>query len=317
MSSLSRAKIIQIEEIKNHPNADLLEITYCEGFPLVIKKGDFQVGDLAIYVPVDLMTSDEPEFHFLPNQRIRGLKLRGILSFGLVLKPRPHHKLGDDVTEELRITKYEPPLSKCAGNYADPPSGEVHYTDIESLRKYNKLFTSGEEIIVTEKIHGENARFLYKDDILHLGTHVRWIQDDGKNTWSSASAKLDLNNKLSKYPNFIFFGELYGHVGSFPYDQPKGQHSVIFFDIFDIANGVFMNYDSIVPIFDELELKSVPVLYRGGWDEERIAPLADGNSVLGEHIKEGFVARPVVERFNDEVGRVILKYHSPAFLMRK
>lgn len=319
MSSLSRATVVQIETLEKHPKGDNLAITYCDGFLCVVGKDDFKIGDLAIYVPVDLVVSDEPEFSFLKpdDRRIRGQKRRGIVSFGLLVKARPHHKLGDDVTEELRITKHE--FVQGGDDLSTkPPSGQITYTDIDSLRKYKRELVPGEEVVIEEKIHGENYRGMYRDGILHMGTNVRWIKDDGVNNWSVSSKKLQLKEKLSAYPNFTFFGELYGHIGRFPYDQKNRETSVRFFDIFDPDKGVYLNYGKQVEILEKLDLKRPPLLYIGPWDVSLLEKYGSGQSMIGNHIKEGIVVRPIEEKYNENmVGRLILKYHSPLFMTGK
>lgn len=317
MSSLSKATVVKVETIEKHPNGDNLELTNIDGFPVVVQKGLWNAGDLAVYVPVDLVTSDEPEFDFWPNKRVKGKKLRGILSCGLLVKPRPHHSLGDDVTSELRVTVYEPEV-KAESTYADSakaPSGEVKYTDIDSIRKYHYIFNLDEEVVITEKIHGANFRAMYQEEF-NVGTRTRWVKGD--NIWTRVSEQYNLKDIINKYPNYIFFGEVYGHVQDLKYGHAKGALSLVFFDVFSVEQGKYLNWADCDRVLDELGLPKAPVLYKGPWlGLESHKSLADGDSLLGPNIKEGFVVRPIEERWNNKVGRVILKYHSDAFLQRK
>lgn len=326
MSSLSQARVVRVETLEKHPDADTLELTNVDGFPLVVKKGNWKVGDLGVYVPVDLITSDEPEFDFWPNKRVKGAKLRGILSCGLLVKPRPHHKLDDDVTEELRITKYEPkipgePISLGKTYNVKSPSGQVTYTDIDSLRKYHYLLKEGEEVVIHEKIHGANFRATYQNmisdtDGFHVGTRTRWV--DGDNIWTKVSTQENLEPQLAKYPNHIFFGEVYGQVQDLKYGYDKGQLALRFFDVFSIHRGQYLNWKEAEGIIHDLNLLIAPELYRGPWlGLEAHKHLADGESALGPNIKEGFVVKPLEERWERKIGRMVLKYHSDAFLSRK
>jgi hypothetical protein len=44
-------RVVEIGEVVKHPNADSLSITEVEGYPCIIRTGDFQTGDKAVYIP--------------------------------------------------------------------------------------------------------------------------------------------------------------------------------------------------------------------------------------------------------------------------
>jgi len=51
---------------------------------------------------------------------------------------------------------------------------------------------------------------------------------------------------------------------------------------------------------------------------EQHEAMAEGANILsGQHIREGFVVRPVQERWHPEVGRVILKLVGQEYLLTK
>jgi hypothetical protein len=62
----------------------------------------------------------------------------------------------------------------------------------------------------------------------------------------------------------------------------------------------------------------VPVLYRGPWSAA-LASHAEGKSIVAtaSHIREGFVVRPTMERWDERVQRVILKLIGEEYLLRK
>ena len=64
---------------------------------------------------------------------------------------------------------------------------------------------------------------------------------------------------------------------------------------------------------------TVPVLYRGPWHGISDWALAEGQSTIADHIREGFVVKPVDDiLFCEEVGgRLILKLHGEGYLTRK
>lgn len=103
-------------------NADKIESVRILGWNCVVKKEDnFQVGDKVVYVEVDSIMPDKPEFDFLRDskgvmKKLRTIRLRGVISQGLVLPlsvlPDGEYAEGQDVTEVLGVTKYEPEVSE-------------------------------------------------------------------------------------------------------------------------------------------------------------------------------------------------------------
>jgi hypothetical protein len=119
-------KLAHIEIIESiHPieGADKIEMAKILGWECVVKKGEFKVGEKIIYVEVDSVMPEKPEYEFLRDRkfRIRTIKLRGQVSQGLVLPINSTLKVGDfdqlfnvgeDVTELLGITKYLSPSER-------------------------------------------------------------------------------------------------------------------------------------------------------------------------------------------------------------
>jgi hypothetical protein len=58
----------------------------------------------------------------------------------------------------------------------------------------------------------------------------------------------------------------------------------------------------------------VPVIYRGEYSLNKVKELAQGNTSLGgDHLKEGVIVKPVKERVDGKLGRVILKFINPMY----
>src|SRR3990172_3174159 len=174
--------IVKLGEIEKHANADSLGIVKVFAYPCIVRLGDFKPGDLAIYVPVDaVVPTSDPHFAFLAaNQhtkngkhRVRAMRLRGTFSMGLLAKADPDMTEGTDVTERLGITKYEPPEPMSTGgeNEKDPGFLPI-YTDIEGLRRWPEVLQVGEEVVLTEKLHGGNGRWLWREGRLWVGSHT-------------------------------------------------------------------------------------------------------------------------------------------------
>jgi len=106
-------RIVSLEPITG---ADRIEKATVLGWECVVKKGDFKVGDLCIYIEVDSIVPDTPYFEFMKERkfRVRTIKLRKQISQGLVLPVdilETHiqdFNEGDDITEILQIKKHDP-----------------------------------------------------------------------------------------------------------------------------------------------------------------------------------------------------------------
>lgn len=108
------AYITSIQEILPIPNADKIELARVGGWQVVVKKDEFKVGDLVVYIEIDSrVPSDREEFAFLADRKykVKSIKLRGQVSQGLIMPtsilPTGYYNEGDDVTKILGITKIE------------------------------------------------------------------------------------------------------------------------------------------------------------------------------------------------------------------
>lgn len=326
-----KAEVIKIDNMEKHPNADTLSIVRVYGgFPCLIRTDDFSVGDLAAYVlaePVSLVPTDLPEFSFLKDKakdglaKIKPIRLRGVFSMGLLIPARLGWKEGQDVTKELGIERYEKlDHLSSGGDSESSPSWFIKYTDIESFRKWHSIFEG--EVIINEKIEGTNARFAYRDR-LWVGSHTQAKKLDGDTWWTHVAKKLELEDKLKNFPDLIFFGEVYGgsvqkkkYMEGPPYG--KAGLELLIFDVFDLNEFKYLDYDKAKGLAEEAGFDWVPELYRGPFTSlADFEPLADGQSLIADHIREGFVIRPSHEKYNDKLGRVIAKLHGQEFLLKK
>jgi RNA ligase (TIGR02306 family) len=319
---------VRLGPIEKHPNADALCITMVHGgYPVITRLGEYQEGDVAVYVPVDaIVPADDPRWEFLGSgRRIKAKKLRGVFSMGLLTPADPSWDEGRDVAAELRIERYEPPQAgeqseprakvPCADDEEDPGFLPT-YTDIEGLRKWGKVLVEGEEVILAEKIHGENFRAVFSEGRLWVGSRTRIKKRSETSNWWRAAIDAGLDEKLATVPGIAVYGESHGYTGGFPYGTGR-KPSLRVFDAMDIATRRYLDADEFYALAEKLGLATAPVLYRGPWSDA-LRSHADGQSTLDpSHIREGFVVRPVKERSQfHNLGRVILKLHGEAFLLK-
>ncbi|HMN10957.1 MAG TPA: RNA ligase (ATP) [Bellilinea sp.] len=324
--------VTSISKIRPHPGADRLEIAEVLGWQVVIPKGQYREGQKVVYVPPDAVLPQTLSdalgvTKYLANGRVLTARLRGEPSFGFVIDPMDNWDFGENVAEQLGITKYEPPLRpQVSGSLPDHPLF-VSYTEIENLRNFPNIIKEGEMVSVTEKIHGTNCRVGVIDGEAmagsmrvrferpeNTGTHLYWFP------WNLASVNLLLTELGRSYRQVILFGEVFGKVQSFHYGLPNGLDFVAF-DL--MIEGKYVDYHIFKAFMDAYEVPMVPVLVERKFDLEIIKNLSGGYTRLRrgltkvDQIREGVVVRPLKERTDPVVGRVILKYLSDDYLLSK
>lgn len=316
---------VRVGEINPHPNADSLSITRVHGgYPCIIRTGELHEGDLAVYIPVDaLLHVSRPMFAFLAKQankdgwaRIKALRLRGIFSMGLLIPADPAWAEGEDVRERLGIEKYDPP-DPGVEEEGMPDPGVLPVYDIEGVRRWPEVLVEGEEVVLTEKVHGANGRAVWHEGRLHVGSRNLFKTPDGNNLWARVARSWRLEEKLKGTPFAVYF-EAYGAVQDLRYGLGQGMVKGAVFDVLDVRSRRWLDVDEADRLLADWELPVVPRLYRGPWSMG-LSHLAEGPTVIadGANVREGFVVRPVQERWDDRVGRVILKLHGEGYLLRK
>jgi len=336
--------------LEAHPNADNLAIVRPIGaFTVCTRWDDWRPGQFGAYIAPDYLVPDDPTFaflctHSLPEdtskpgsysswtwvcrkcRRIRARKLRGVWSQGLLLPAPAGAAVGDNVMEQMGITRYEPPVSgdSTGLGYSDaeaPPPGINHIYDVENWFRYPTKFNEGESLVVTEKIHGTNSRYTFREDRMFVGTRRRWIKDDARSGWWNVLRKYpEIERVCRAYPGATLYGEIYG-MQDLRYNVPRGDWMFVAFDL-QLETGRFAEYDLFAEIMRVFDVPRVPELaafeYTGQDSNVLLQSLSIGDSELAPgQIKEGIVVRPAsAERWDPEVGRVILKLVSNDYLMR-
>lgn len=158
--------VVPIGNAEKHPNADSLSIVKLTNpfeAQVIIRTDDWVGHDKAVWILPDSVTGDNEVFDWYGrNKKTKTIKLRGLMSYGFLVPALSHHKVGDEVSKDFGVTKYEEPVklgppSLKGGDSAKPPKNVPTYTDIENVRntKYSaNAFTSGEQVVVVEKIDG-------------------------------------------------------------------------------------------------------------------------------------------------------------------
>lgn len=318
-------EVVRLGPVEKHPNADSLGITQVHGgYPVICRLGEYVEGQLATYIPVDAIVPDRPEWEFLGGKRrIRAKKLRGVFSMGMLAPAPVGAAEGDDVAELLGVTKWDPSEDAtpngprvrvpCADDETTGPTATIPVYDLEGLRRYMGALVEGEPVYLTEKIHGENARLYHDGDRLWVGSRTRWKRLDAACGWSRYAREHNIEERLRPFAGLCFYGELYGNT-ELKYGADNTKRGLRIFDIFIADRGRYVDSREFFS-GNEWPFERVPVLHSGPWSKELLA-LAEGKSTLGDHVREGFVVKPAVERVGHH-GRTAFKFVGQGYLTRK
>lgn len=352
-------------KIEAHPNADAIEIARVGDYQSIVKKGQFGDGALAVYIPEQAVVPENMLREMGMYDEVRGkgglagslgnrvkaIKLRGVVSQGLIYPlPTAVALEGEDLSELLGITKYEPKIpSNMMGRVIGADFNVTAKYDFENIKKQPSLFEEGEPVIITEKIHGTllqigvvpsnmaNEKF-YKGRVVisSKGMGAKGLildHNDETNIYAQTAMKhglLDImfdkfadGTDLFERPVFLF-GEVYGVTKSGAGVQDlKYDGTEIGFRAFDLCNGnrgkeEFAPQQGFVAFCDEVGVPRVPVLYEGEYSKDILLELTDGLTTLGgAHIREGVVVKSALETRHPKYGRKIAKSVSDAYLLRK
>jgi tRNA-binding EMAP/Myf-like protein len=260
-----------------------------------------------------------------------------------------------DVSDLLGITHYDPDAGKFDGSNEHAPSKKKGYPrtirgwfryitrrikqfigleaktdgssesvslniptyDVEALKNYPNTFTDGEPVIVTEKIHGSNARFIYLDSKQYAGSRNLW-----KSPNSNCIFRRVLNTQpwigewCERNPGYVLWGEVTPTQGGYEYGSKEPQ-----FFVFDVRtpDGKWLDREhDEAGLLAQLMSHSVPILYQGPYDLVKIKTFVDGPSTVpgAKNIREGVVIKTATEGHARGVGRKQMKIVSNAYLMK-
>lgn len=373
------------------PETHSLSTVQIEGYSYVANTKEWEGKTKAVYIPPDsLVDTERPEFAFLALQhskklydvdgkktyhRVKAKKIRGVISFGLMVPVPDDTPLDEDWSERLGIIHYDPDVYEAAkggnksgikmtgGEVASSPQDVYHVKyDIDNLRNYvNKgMFTNGEPVWVSEKIHGANGKFVGdKYGKIHCGSRTEWKKEYAskpnvdeieknireklaKSPLSSEQVEEQVTKVKTKFDNWkpsqnmwwrilkenpsiekfcldnpgkVLYGEVYGQVQDLKYGTKDGAIKFAAFDILD--NGRWYDVEEFITTCDRYHIPRVPTLAIGfSYDFDEMCKMAEGQSTIAEHVREGCVIKPMKNREHPKFGRVCLKLVGGGYLER-
>ena len=340
--------VARIGEIKPIPGADNIEQVIVGGWQAITKKGDYEVDDLVIVattdavIPQELSDAMNVTNYLRKGQRVRTVKLRGMYSECLIIPfvyaeklthPKAKWAEGTDMMDLFKIYKYEPPVREVVVSggrkvkYKDNPLFYV-YHKFPNLKNVAGLFTEEDEVEISRKIHGTNARYgVVKKKKISLWDRVRkffgneWVEYEfvygshnvekgsdsqgyyGTDVWKEVADKYNIKENLwTLFRNYkelgyvkegiIIYGEIFGPGIQKNYDYGLTELKYNGFDV--QIDGEYCDVKSSFMLQSMLGLDYVPVLYYGKWSQEVQDSFVFNNYIEGTKVPhEGVVIKHI------------------------
>jgi RNA ligase (TIGR02306 family) len=354
--------IAKINEVKAIEGADNIELVIAGGWNAITRKGEFKVGDETIIATTDAVIPESLSeqmgvtSYLRKGTRVRTVKLRGVYSECLII-PMTYLKgkatMGDwdlkegsDCMELLGINKYEPPVKMVqlsSGRkikWRDNQNFHIYYK-FPNLKNVSGMFTEQDEVQITRKIHGTNARYgIVKKLKLTFWDKVRklfriadeWIDYEyiygshncekgsdsqgfySTDVWRTVAEEYRIKEKLWNYVKLygakyigegvILYGEIYGAGIQKNYEYGLTD---IQFAAFDIKiNGEYCATEATEVLTQNLlGLPHVEVLYEGLWDQEIQDDYVFNNFIEGTKVPHEGIVIKIISGDRKKVAKVI------------
>jgi len=306
----------KIQRLSPIPNADFIvrAVVDCGlggRWVGVVRKEDIAdwFTPVVVFLP-DAVVPETPELAFMEknNWRVRPMRLRGCPSEVLIMPAAAlgidFVRFGIDVTESLGVLKYEKdiPVSLSGILKGDfpifiPRTDEPDFQHVPKMRK--ALFEV--QCTVSTKIDGSSQTFYYRDGVVGGCSRNRELCDTPTTAVWNIAHQYELPEKLPKIGNIAIQWEACGPgISHNPLRLTQVEPRV--FDVWDIQNQEFMNYDDARGIVERLGMPFVPITFitYEGYSDDELLTLAEGEYESGVK-REGIVIRPMqTMRVDDE-----------------
>lgn len=325
------ASIQKITNLEKIENADNIEKATVMGWNVVVKKGEFSVGDVCIYFEIDaVLPSDKDWAAFMASKkfRVKTMKLRGCLSQGLalpasILPTDVERAVGLDVTDVLGVTKFEPALPLSGGLISGLFPHDVPKTDEIRLQSVPEVLDEikSAPFFATVKLDGMSSTFIRRDDGLQVCSRNFMLAESNCEHWIVAK-KYNLAERLPV--DFAVQGEVMG-PGIQKNRLCLKEHDLFVYNVYDIKKQKYLDYEEFVLFCFKHGLKTVPIAFEVDDEDlknvtytvDAFLQLASGLYEGTKNRREGLVFRPTKETYSKVLnGRLSFKVINNEFLLK-
>ena len=304
----------------------------------------YKSGDVVVFCPEKSLLSGVIQKEFekylvgKDKNRVKAVRLRSETSAGIIivndlLPDVSQFEIGEDISEFLGISKYEPPIPQCLQGKItqlsiDKPLGKH---DCEQYRVYEGDFINGERVIASIKYHGSMVTIAYDFDtdsflVSSKGQFAKGfeiLEEEGNTYWIAVRNDNILEKIKANFSSGVvqLFGEVLP-VQELKYGFDPNHPTILFFDI--RHNGKSIPYDQVSKDFQWVKIlydgaidmvEEEVVLYEGDEKNPKVTKTAyhfphwlidlsnakenngmERHSGSSLHIEEGIVVRPYIDR---------------------
>jgi RNA ligase (TIGR02306 family) len=327
MTERKLAVIKRIDEITPIPDADAIECARVGGWRVVVKKGEYQENQLAVFCEVDsfVPTTLAPfltkaghfpkEYEGIQGERLRTVRLRGQLSQGLllpidVLLSQPLCATlseedfieGGDVTELLGIIKWERP--ELAGTCSNAKGNFPHFlrkTDQERCQNLSREIAErkGESFEVTIKIDGSSITCFHFNGAGGVCSRNIELKEDEGNAFWDIARKEHLLEKIAGR-NIAVQGELIAPNIQSNYEKVT-KPEFYCFSIFDIDKQEYLLPSERIALCKDLGIPHVKVFDSNfvlDHTVDELLAMAEGEGMKPQVKREGLVFKSNTNGFS-------------------
>jgi len=325
-------KITKLRELPEFENLYMAEVL---GWRCLVRKEEFKEGDPCIFIEVDSVLPQKPEFAFFEkyNYKVKTQKIRGVFSQGLCLPmshlPEGEYALGKDVTDLLGVTRWEEPLTLGTEAVGEFPSFLVSKTDQRRIQEFPEILTryADKHWVATEKLEGTSCTIgLWKNDFLVCGRTkvlaetncVYWEMARNYNLKDKLKALQKQLSLITSTESVFLQGEIIGRgVQKNPYDLKEP----FFFAFNFCADRRHFSWEDLGEVCKNLDVPRVPEVENPfdmrGKTVDNLVAYSQGYSVLNpKKFREGIVFRTKEKEYDDSFGSLSFKVINPAFLVK-
>jgi RNA ligase (TIGR02306 family) len=311
MKNASIEKIIDILPI---PNSDRIELCKVLGWQSVVKKGEYQIGDNVVFVPIDTVLPDTEWTSFLKDAKnpskpivLKMVKMRGVLSCGVVfpmsILPQGDYKEGDDVAEILGITHYEKPAPVNQDAIGGFPNQYVRITDEDNMlsnpETFNELKAFDGLLEITLKMDGTSFSCITPlGENSKVCSRRQELKEGGNPYWNMAKKY----NLVNTFDGLAIQGEICG--GSIQGNKiGLSQVDLYIFNIKDLNYNITYSPNELNDFCENHDLKKVPVVKIIHSNDltsvEMLQEIANSATYQNGQPAEGIVVRPMATTFSN------------------
>jgi len=325
---MSTASIQKIYNIQKHPNADSLSVAKVLGWQVVFNhtQHTYKENDLVVYVEIDSLLPDKPEFEFLRklNFRIKAVTLRGVESAGIifpltilgtpVLHPMTFEAvgfnqnkdealkfegLGQDVSECIGASHYTKPVPvEMAGEAYGGLPGFLKMTDEKNLRSFPDTIKALKEqpYYITRKDDGTSATYFINNGEFGVCSRNVHLKPSITNLFWRLAEKYQIEKALREFfPNrdVAIQGEIVGpningnHLG-------LKEAELHIFNVWYINERMYGNMDCLLDFSIATKIPLVETLELGTafkYDLDQLIQVANKQKYPNASPAEGIVIR--------------------------